>query len=141
LIVDPQNTKASNTRGAASAALVRLAKTARERRRLTIGDALASTGEASFGFVLLILALPALIPIPGPFGLIFGSAMAIVALQFAIGAGSLWLPAFLRDRRISASAFVALQRYADPIVRRLEHIIRSSMHIVRAKANHSVARY
>ncbi|MBB2671511.1 UNVERIFIED_ORG: hypothetical protein GGE44_001062 [Rhizobium esperanzae] len=110
--------------GVASTALARLADTARDRGGLTVGDALASTGEASFGFIILILALPALIPIPGPFGMVFGSAMAIVALQFAIGVGSLWLPSFLRNRRLSASVFAALQRHADPIVRRIERIVR-----------------
>ena len=29
---------------------------------------------------MLVLALPALVPIPGPFGMIFGSALAIVAV-------------------------------------------------------------
>lgn len=111
-------------RGIASAALARLAETARSRGGLTIGDALASAGEASFGFVMLMLALPALIPIPGPFGMVFGSALAIVALQFAVGGGSLWLPPILRNREVSASAFAALQRHADPIVRRIERIIR-----------------
>ncbi|UVC12362.1 exopolysaccharide biosynthesis protein (plasmid) [Rhizobium sp. TH2] len=72
------------------------------------------------------IALSALIPIPGPFGMVFGSAMAIVALQHAVGAGSLWLPSFLRNCRISASAFAALQRYADPIVSRIERIIRTN---------------
>lgn len=111
-------------RGTASVALARLTDTARSRGGLTIGDAIVSAGQASFGFVILILALPALIPIPGPFGMVFGSALAIVALQFAVGVGSLWLPPILRNRRVSASAFEALQRYADPIVRRIERVIR-----------------
>lgn len=59
-------------RGVASTALARLTDTAREHSGLTVGDALTSTG-ASFGFIVLILALPALIPIPGPFGMVFGS--------------------------------------------------------------------
>jgi hypothetical protein len=122
--VDLEHGGAGTPRGVASAALAQLAARARERGGLTIGDALASTGEAGFGFAILILALPALIPIPGPFGMVFGSAMAIVALEYAVGAGSLWLPSFLRNCRISASAFAALQRYADPIVSRIERIIR-----------------
>lgn len=118
------NCDTSSRRGVASNALARLASTARERGSLTVGDALASAGEASFGFAMLLLALPALIPVPGPFGLVFGSTMAIVALQFALGVGSLRLPSFLRDRRLSASWFSALQRHADPIVRRIEHVTR-----------------
>ena len=112
------------SRGVASTALARLADAARERGGLTIGDALTSTGDASFGFIVLVLALPALIPIPGPFGMVFGSALAVVALQFAVGAGSLWLPSFLRNRRLSAPVFAALQRHADPLVARIERIVR-----------------
>ena len=122
--MDPEVGTVAKPRGIASAALARLADTARNRGGLTIGDALASAGEASFGFVMLMLALPALIPIPGPFGMVFGSALAIVALQFAVGVGSLWLPPILRNCKVSASAFAALQRHADPVVRRIEHIIR-----------------
>jgi hypothetical protein len=103
---------------------MRLADTARERGGLTIGDAVALTGEASFGFVMLLLALPALIPIPGPFGMVFGSALAIVAFQFAIGIGSLWLPPFLRNRRLPASTFASLQRHSDPVVRKIEAVVR-----------------
>ncbi|WP_354532422.1 exopolysaccharide biosynthesis protein [Pseudorhizobium tarimense] len=33
-----------------------------------------------------------MIPIPGPFGLVFGSALTIVALQFAFGVRRLCLP-------------------------------------------------
>jgi hypothetical protein len=122
--VRQENGHASKARGVASEALVTLAETARERGGLTIGDALTSTGGASLGFVMLVLALPALIPIPGPFGLVFGSALAMVALQFAVGIGSIWLPPFLRNRLLSASAYAALQRHADPVLRRIEAVVR-----------------
>jgi hypothetical protein len=122
--MDPEVGTLAEPRGIASAALARLAGAARERGGLTIGDAIASAGEASFGFVMLMLSLPALIPIPGPFGMVFGSALAIVALQFAVGISSLWLPPILRNRKLPASAFAALQRHADPIVRRIERVIR-----------------
>jgi hypothetical protein len=124
MIMDPEKGTGGEPRGVASVTLMRLANTARRRGGLTLGDALASAGQASFGFVMLVLALPALIPIPGPFGMVFGSALAIVALQFAIGTGSLWLPSFLRSRRLPASAFAALQQCADPIVRKIENMTR-----------------
>ncbi|CDZ29102.1 exopolysaccharide biosynthesis protein [Neorhizobium galegae] len=108
----------------ASTTLFRLVAEARSRDGLTIADALGLMGRSGFGFVMLLLALPALIPIPGPFGMIFGSALAIVSLQFAIGFESLWLPSLLANRRISAKAFEALERYAAPLVRRIEHFVR-----------------
>ncbi|MBB4953577.1 hypothetical protein H4S14_001706 [Agrobacterium vitis] len=119
-----ENEGASKAPGAASAALASLAQTARERDGLTIGDALTLTDGISFGFIMLMLALPALIPIPGPFGLVFGSALAIVALQFAAGIGSIWLPHFLRNRQLSPSAYEALHRHADPVLRRIEAVVR-----------------
>ncbi|MDR6820873.1 hypothetical protein J2X76_006073 [Neorhizobium sp. 2083] len=73
---------------------------------------------------MLLLALPALIPIPGPFGMVFGSALAIVSIQFALGFRSLWLPSLLADRRVSTNAFEALERHASPLVRKIEHFVR-----------------
>ena len=110
--------------GVASTVLADLAAQARDRGGLTIGEALDEMGHSGFGFVMLFLALPALIPIPGPFGMVFGSALAIVALQFSFGAKNLWLPAVIRDRRIPEKAFAALQRYAAPVVDRIEKLVR-----------------
>lgn len=110
--------------GVASATLQRLADEANARNGLTIGEALQTMGRAGFGFVMLLLSLPAMIPIPGPFGLVFGSALAIVALQFAVGVRSFWLPALLRNRRVSARAFALLKHHASPMVGRIERLVR-----------------
>jgi hypothetical protein len=110
--------------GTASATLSRLAEEADEKGGLTISDALDLMGRAGFGFVMLILALPALIPIPGPFGMVFGSALALCSLQFAIGLRSLWLPSILGRRKVSARAFASMHEHASPMIRRIEKIIR-----------------
>jgi hypothetical protein len=55
--------------------------------------------------------------------LVFGSALAIVALQFSFGARNLWLPRIIRDRRISERAFASLQRYAAPAITRIEKLV------------------
>lgn len=96
---------------------------ARTHDGLTITETLQLLGKSGFGFVMLLLALPAMIPIPGPFGMVFGSALAIVSLQFAIGLESLWLPSLLGNHRISANAFEALKRYASPLVRKIEQFV------------------
>jgi hypothetical protein len=110
--------------GVASTTLRRLADEAHARDGLTVGEALQTMGQSGFGFVMLLLSLPAMIPIPGPFGLVFGSALAIVALQFAFGVRSLWLPSLLRNRRIPARAFGSLQRYASPMLSKIERLVR-----------------
>lgn len=119
-MITPGREHATST---ASTTLSRLVTEAQSGEGLTIAEALHLMGKSGFGFVMLLLALPALIPIPGPFGMVFGSALAIVSLQFAIGLKSLWLPSALADRRISAKAFEALERYASPMVRKIEHFV------------------
>ncbi|MDS7594035.1 exopolysaccharide biosynthesis protein [Agrobacterium tumefaciens] len=91
----------------ASTTLCRLVAEAQLQDGLTITETLRLMGESAFGFVILLLALPAVISIPGPFGMVFGSALAIVSLQLAFGLKSLWLPSFIGNRRISAKAFAA----------------------------------
>jgi hypothetical protein len=75
-------------------------------------------------FTILFLALPALTPIPGPFGMVFGSALALVALQIALGRQTPWLPAFLNRRRLSPAVVDLIVRYSVPIIARVEAIIR-----------------
>lgn len=110
--------------GVASTTIRRLADEAHARDGLTVGEVFQTMDKASFGFTMLLLSLPAMIPIPGPFGLVFGSALAIVTLQFAFGVQSLWLPAFLRNRRISARAFELLNHHASPMVGKIERLVR-----------------
>jgi hypothetical protein len=110
--------------GVASTTLAELVRKSQERNGLTIGESLDGMGRSGFGFVMLLLALPAMIPVPGPFGMVFGSALAIVALQFTFGVRAVWLPALLRNRRISANAFGSLERYASPWIARIERLVR-----------------
>jgi hypothetical protein len=76
--------------------LERIASVLRDGRSHAIGDIADRFGRSGFGFVILLLALPALIPIPGPFGLVFGSCLALVSLQVLAGAEHLWLPRRVR---------------------------------------------
>lgn len=61
----------------------------------TIGALLRSFGPASTGFVLIMAALPAIAPVPGPFGIVFGTVLSLIALQLMLGRTRLWLPAVL----------------------------------------------
>lgn len=76
--------------------LERIASVLKDGRTHAIGDIADRFGRSGFGFVILLLALPALIPIPGPFGLVFGSCLALVSLQVLAGADHLWLPRRMR---------------------------------------------
>jgi hypothetical protein len=97
---------------------------------LTIGKALHEMGRSGFGFVILLLALPALIPIPGPFGLVFGLALAIVRRKKPLASVRPSNP------KISERAFASMQRYAAPILRRIERLVRPGR--MRAKNRYDV---
>lgn len=76
--------------------------------KVQLGELLDSLGSAGLGLTLIILALPPLIPIPGPIGMIFGAAICLVAIQMMAGARRVWLPEFLRRRELPANAVKAM---------------------------------
>lgn len=76
------------------------------RQRVTIGEVVDRLGAAGFPVLVLALVLPALIPIPGPYGMVFGAALAILALQMIVARPKPWLPALLTNRSISAELLV-----------------------------------
>ena len=108
----------------ASARLRDLARLAHEQDGISVGEVLCGLGRTSMAFTILFLALPALIPIPGPFGIVFGSALALVAAQIALGRRTIWLPALLSRRRLSPSVVELIVRYSAPILARIEAVVR-----------------
>jgi hypothetical protein len=106
--------------GVASAHLADVAKLARGQGSISIEEVLTALGPTSLAFAIVFLALPAMIPIPGPFGMVFGSILAFVALQIMAGSRSIWLPRFLRRRRFSASTVELMVRHTAPLVSRVE---------------------
>lgn len=87
---------------------------------MTIGEMIDSLGQAGIGMLLLVLSLPALIPIPGPVGMVLGTVIALVSLQLMVGARRLWLPGFVRRLTLPASSVIALADAAEPWLRRAE---------------------
>lgn len=71
--------------GVASRRLARLRAQALEAGSVTLDGLMSAMGRSSIAFAILILSLPALTPIPGPFGMVFGTCLAIVSLQIIAG--------------------------------------------------------
>ena len=88
--------------GVASQRLARLANAIDGQKQVSIGEVIDRLGPSSLGLVLLILTIPAIIPIPGPVGMVLGSCLSLVALQVIIGARRVWLPRWLRERGLPA---------------------------------------
>ncbi|WP_049734424.1 exopolysaccharide biosynthesis protein [Rhizobium ecuadorense] len=112
-------------RGVATARLREMLEIARVKGGLSIGEALEAMGQTSIAFTILFLAIPALTPIPGPFGMVFGIALALVALQIVAGGRKVWLPAIVSDRRVSPAAFDLIVGHAVPMIARVEKLVRA----------------
>ncbi|NKM46714.1 exopolysaccharide biosynthesis protein [Rhizobium leguminosarum bv. viciae] len=112
-------------RGVATARLREMLELARVRGGLSIGEVLEAMGSTSIAFTILFLAIPALTPIPGPFGMIFGTALALVSLQIVAGGRKVWLPAIVRDRRVSSASLDLVVGHAVPVIARVERVVRA----------------
>jgi hypothetical protein len=68
----------------------------------TVQDLVELHGDRGFGLLLLILALPAALPIPAPgYATPFGILMVVLGFQMLRGRPSPWVPGFAAKRTIS----------------------------------------
>lgn len=68
---------------------------------ITLDDVLDRIETRAFGFLLIFLALPNLIPVPIGIGAVCGPLAAFLGLQMTIGLEHPWLPRWLRTRGLS----------------------------------------
>lgn len=94
--------------------------------RVRVRDITESLGQRSFGFILLIFALPNSLPIIGIPGVstITGLPMLFVAAQMALGHRRVYLPRWIADSSIATENFTALIRKTAPWLRRLEKLMK-----------------
>ncbi|WP_085025871.1 exopolysaccharide biosynthesis protein [Ensifer aridi] len=112
-------------RGAASARLNELLELTEAKGGLSIGESLEAMGPTGIAFIILFLAIPALTPIPGPFGMVFGTALALVSLQIVAGSRRVWLPAIIRKHQLSPAVLDLVVRHAMPMIARVERVVRA----------------
>jgi hypothetical protein len=96
-----------------------------ESDTVTFGALLDSIADRGFGLVLLVLALPAALPIPAPgYATPFGLMMAALAIQMMRGRTTPWFPERIRQRSFSRSKLEWTVRHAGLPLRFVEWIIR-----------------
>lgn len=106
--------------GVASQRLLLLARAIAPQAEVSIGDVVDRLGSSSLGLILLILTIPAIIPIPGPIGIILGSCLALVAVQVVAGAKRVWLPGWLRNRTLPTRFVIVAIARIVPWLERFE---------------------
>ena len=110
-------------------ALARLIAATMAADRLTVGAMVDSLGRSGHGLILLMLALPSFIPIPGlPTGLVFGVALMLVAVQMIRGQQTVALPGWIRRQTLPCSAMLTIVKKLDTWMQSLERLLRPRLH-------------
>lgn len=94
--------------------------------RVRVRDIIESLGQRSFGFILLIFALPNSLPMIGIPGVsaITGMPMLFVAVQMALGHKRVYLPRWIADSSLATVDFQKLVNKVAPWLQRLEKLMK-----------------
>lgn len=72
--------------------------------RISVGDLLHALGDRGIGLLMLVLALPNMVPLPFlGISSLLGTPIAILALHLVVGWHEPWLPDFVRRRGVAAA--------------------------------------
>jgi hypothetical protein len=90
---------------------------------VVLGEVLERAGDRGYGFLLVLLAVPAFIPVlpPGTSG-VLGLLITLVALQMLIGIRQPWIPPRWRHRQISPRTVELLKTRGVAVLQKVEKI-------------------
>lgn len=93
--------------------------------RIALGDLVEAMGERAYGALLLLFAIPNVIPVAIPgWSTVFGLPMILFAGQLATGLHRPWLPRWLADRSISHQDFEKVALKVLPSLIRAERLLK-----------------
>ncbi len=96
--------------------------------KIRLDHILELAGERTFGFLLVLLALPSALPVPAPgYSIPFGILIVLLALQFAVGRPEPWFPRGLRQRSIGLKQTQRILSAGLPWLKRLESLSKPRM--------------
>lgn len=99
-------------------------KTLGAGERIALGALTHALGDRAFGLLVLIFALPNIIPMIPGVSTVSGVVIAVVGLQMLIGRHEPWLPAFLAQRTLPRDQLAAMIDRTAGWVARLETLAR-----------------
>lgn len=99
------------------------------RERISIGDLLSVMGDRAIGALMLIFALPNVLPTPPGTSAILGTPLVILAAQLMLGMKP-WLPRFAVQRSMARADFAALVGRAGPWLAPAERLLRPRLEIL-----------
>lgn len=93
------------------------------RQRISVGDLLEAMGERAFGALMLIFALPNIVPTPPGTSAITGMPLVFLAGQMLFGKQP-WLPRFIAVRSMARADFASVVRKIKPVFIRVQKLLR-----------------
>lgn len=108
--------------------------------RPAVGALLERLGQGGTGVVLLVLSLPAIVPTPGlPVGMVFGTALVLVALQMMVGRDPVVLPGSIRRATLPRPLVSAAAGWLAARLRPLEALLAERLAVLTGPAGRRVA--
>ena len=93
--------------------------------RVTMGALRDALGDRGFGVLILIFALPNLVPVNIPLlSAVLGVPLVLLAAQLAYGRHKPWLPDWLARQSFPRLGFAAVVMHATPYLERAERLLR-----------------
>jgi hypothetical protein len=92
------------------------------RERISIADLLSAMGDRAFGALMVIFAIPNMIPTPPGTSTVLGIPLVLLATQLMLGQKP-WLPKLIGMRSIARPEFAALVARAMPWLAKAERFL------------------
>lgn len=89
-------------------------------RGVTLGQILEKMERQGIGFLMALLSLPLLVPLPPGVGAPAGILLLVWAGQRLCGVRMPWVPTFLRRKSLSPETVQTLAKKGIPLIRKLE---------------------
>lgn len=93
------------------------------RERISVADILATMGDRAFGALMLIFALPNIVPTPPGTSAVTGTPLVFLAAQLMLGQKP-WLPSIIAKRSIARSDFGTIVSKVTPILNRAQRFLK-----------------
>lgn len=108
------------------------------RERVSVGDLLAALGDRALGALMIIFALPNVLPMPPGTSGILGAPLVFLAAQLMLGRRP-WLPRVVAERSMLRTDFAVMLDRAGPWLARAETLLRPRLGgLVRPPAEYAI---
>lgn len=100
-----------------------------DRERISVADIFAAMEDRAFGALMLIFALPNVVPTPPGTSAILGAPLIFLSAQMMFGMKP-WLPDFIARRSMTRADFAALVVRLAPWLARAERLLRPRLPVL-----------